>query len=161
MVFMLILSHRRNIFINSNLFRFSVLSSLLVLYNRIIISLRRRTGHLMPINNLLLHQWRSLMQIISCSFSHSNLIILKRILRLTRLLNKTSQRRNMKRRKLWVRRRRNPHNRLVLLRLNPFTRLDHSQIILRHPILLYRVLHRRMMLLVPQHDMIQQWALRR
>lgn len=142
MVFMLILSHRRNIFINSNLFRFSVLSSLLVLYNRIFISLRRRTGHLMPINNLLLHQWRSLMQIISCSFPHSNLLIQKRVLRLTRLLNKTSQRRNMKRRKLRVRRRRNPHNRLVLLRLNPFTRLDHSQIILRHPILLYRVLHR-------------------
>ena len=139
---MLFISHRRNIFINSNLFRFSVLSSLLVLYNRIIISLRRRTWHLMPINYILLNQWSSLMRIISCCFSHSNLIILKQILRLARLLNKRSKRHNIKRTKPRVRRRNDPHNRLVLLRLNSFTRLDNSQIIILNTFLLYRVLHR-------------------
>lgn len=142
MIFMFFISHRRNIFINSNLFRFSILSSLLVLYNRIIISLRRRTGHLVPINYILLNQWSSLMLIISCSFSHSNLIILKRILRLARFLNKTSQRHNIKRTKPRVRWRNDPHNRLVLLRLNSFTRLNNSQIIILNAFLLYRVLHR-------------------
>ena len=142
MIFMLFISHRRNVFIDSNLFRFSVLSSLLVLDNRIIISLWRRTWHLMPINNILLNQWSSLMRIISCSFSHCNLIILKQILRLARLLNKRSKRHNIKRTKPRVRRRNDPHNRLVLLRLNSFTRLDNSQIIILNTFLLYRVLHR-------------------